>query len=283
MIIAVASGKGGTGKTLVATNLALSATKNSKVGFFDLDVGAPNAHIFLAPKIEERLAVNIPVPSFELSRCDFCGICSEVCLFNAIAVLPEEVVCFTEMCHGCGVCSYFCPAKAIIEQPHKVGEIIKGFAANGQIFFCQGLLTLGEVASPQIIEYAKKQFGIEELAILDLPPGTSCQVVAGLRGADFCLLVTEPTAFGLADLKLAVELVKEMGIPSGIVINRWQGRQGLIEEFAGKQDLPVIARIPLDKRIAYLYARGEAIVEKLPEYRAIFDHILTSVKEVVGR
>ena len=211
MIISIASGKGGTGKTLVATNLALSVAKQGKVQFLDCDVEEPNAHIFLKPVFSRREQVCIPVPSIDEKKCTYCGKCSEVCAYRAIAVLKSRVLVFPELCHGCGACSYLCPEDAISEEYRETGIVEIG-SSNG-IEFIHGKLTIGEAMATPVIREVKKHIDTEKIDIIDVPPGTSCPVVEAVKGSDYCVLVTEPTPFGLNDLVLAVEMVKSLNIP----------------------------------------------------------------------
>ena len=277
MIISVASGKGGTGKTLVATSLALSLESNLQ--FLDCDVEEPNAHIFLKPAIERQEIVSIPIPQVNEEKCTFCGKCAEVCAFNAIAVLPKKVLVFPELCHGCGACSYLCPEDAISEGGKEVGILEMG-RANG-IEFIHGKLNIGEMMAPPIIRKVKEHIDPQKTAIIDVPPGTSCPVVEAVRGSDFCLLVTEPTPFGLNDLILAVEVVKELGIPCGVVINRDSGGDSRMEEYCKAEGVPLLLHIPLDNEIARLYSRGIPLVEGMPQWREHFIALFHDIQQLV--
>jgi len=216
MIISVASGKGGTGKTTVAVNIALSI--NSSVQFLDCDVEEPNAHIFIKPAIKDRIPSYIPVPEIDKTKCNFCGKCAEVCVYNAIAVLKKDVLLFKELCHGCGACSFLCPQGAIREVDREIGFVELGEKYNLQ--FVQGKLNIGEAMSPPLIRAVKKHINPGVVSFIDAPPGTSCPVIESIKGSDFCILVTEPTPFGLYDLTLAVEVLRKLEIPFGVVINR---------------------------------------------------------------
>ena len=216
MIISVASGKGGTGKTTVATNLAVSVGKNVQI--LDCDVEEPNAHLFIRPEITQTRTITMPVPQVDMDKCTLCGKCSEICQFKAIVILGETVLPFHEMCHSCGGCFEVCPEKAITETTRDLGILEIGHK-NG-IEFIHGKLRVGEAMSPPLIKAVRSHTKPDTLTIIDAPPGTSCPVIASMRGADFILLVTEPTPFGLHDLKLAVGAVKIKGIPAGLVINR---------------------------------------------------------------
>jgi len=193
MIISVASGKGGTGKTLIATSLALSLKNRGGVQLLDCDVEEPNDHVFMKPTITHSEAVSIPVPSVDEGKCTYCGICAEVCAYNAIAVMKQKVLVFPELCHGCGACSYLCPEKAISEVTNEIGVIEMGHADG--VVFIHGKLAIGEAMAPPIIRQVKEHASHEGTAIIDVPPGTSCPVVEAVKGSDFCLLVTEPTPY----------------------------------------------------------------------------------------
>jgi MinD superfamily P-loop ATPase len=292
MIIAVASGKGGTGKTTVAVNLALSITtdarKNADLLFLDCDVEEPNAHLFLNPTVENREEVGILIPEVDYDKCTFCGRCAEVCAYHALAVVNQRVLIFPELCHGCGSCTLNCPEEAIHEVLNVTGVIEEGQA--GGIRFAHGILNIGEAMAVPVIRELKKRIGDDgdRIVILDASPGTSCPVVETMRGADFVLMVTEPTPFGLHDLRLAVEVARdELGLPVGVVINRdGVGDQG-VEDYCAAEGIPILMRIPLDRRIAEAYSEGMTIVEALPKYRAKFtqlylqitDHISGNIKE----
>ena len=278
MIISVASGKGGTGKTLIATSLALSL--ESDLQFLDCDVEEPNAHIFLKPVIERQEIVSIPIPRVNEQKCTFCGKCAEVCAFNAIAVLPKKVLVFPELCHGCGACSYLCPEDAISEVGKEVGIVEMG-RADG-IEFIHGKLNIGEMMAPPIIRRVKEHIDPQVTAIIDVPPGTSCPVVEAVRGSDFCLLVTEPTPFGLNDLILAVEVVKELRIPCGVVINRDSGGNSGVEEYCKAEGVPLLLHIPLDNEIARLYSRGIPLVEGMPHWREHFLALLHDIQQLAS-
>jgi len=218
MIISIASGKGGTGKTLVATSLALSLKDKHKVQLLDCDVEEPNDHIFLKPVITRSEAVCIQTPKVDEEKCTYCGKCAEVCAYNAIAVFPGHVLVFPELCHGCGACSYLCPEKAVSEEGREIGVVEQGHAEGME--FAQGKLNVGEAMATPVIRKVKEQINHDGITIIDASPGTSCPVVEATKDSDFCLLVTEPTPFGLNDLVLAVEMVRELNIPLAVVLNR---------------------------------------------------------------
>ena len=276
MIISVASGKGGTGKTLVSTNLALSLKNSHKVMLLDCDVEEPNAHVFLKPALTGNEAVFIPVPRIDEEKCTRCGKCAEVCAYNAIAVTKQKVLIFPELCHGCGACSYLCPEKAISEEPREIGVVEMG-QADG-LEFIHGKLTVGEVMAPPIIRKVKEYSNNDGIVIIDVPPGTSCPVVEAVSGSDFCLLVTEPTPFGLNDLILAVETMRELGIPCGVVLNRTGVGDAKVEEYCLKENIPVLLTIPLDTEIARLYAKGIPLVDGMPQWKDSFRKLFNKIK-----
>ena len=279
MIVSVASGKGGTGKTLVATSLALSLSKERTVRLLDCDVEEPNAHILLKPSLDYNQVVSILVPKVNDEKCNYCGRCAEVCTYNAIAVVGKRVLVFPELCHGCGACSYLCPQGAITEEGRGIGVIESG--RSGEIEFVHGKLSIGEVAAPHIINEVKKHLGQEGLNIIDAPPGTSCPVVAAVKDSDFCLMVTEPTSFGLNDLALAVDMVKKLGIPCGVIINRDGIGDGKVEEYCLKEAIPILMRIPLDIKIARLYSRGITLTEGIPRWREDFLELFNKIEQLV--
>ena len=281
MIISVASGKGGTGKTLVATSLALSLQNRKPVQFLDCDVEEPDAHIFLKPSLNHKQVVSIPIPQVDEKKCTYCGKCAEVCAYNAIAVIGEKVLVFPELCHGCGACGYLCPEDALSEINREMGVLEAGKA--GGIEFIHGKLTVGEAMAHPVIREVKKHINRERLAIVDVSPGTSCPVVEAVRGSDFCLLVTEPTPFGLNDLALAVDMLNKLSIPSGVVINRDGVGDKKVEEYCLKEAVPILLRIPLDIEIARLYSRGITLVEGMPEWRESFVRLFDSIKQMVRK
>jgi MinD superfamily P-loop ATPase len=278
MIISVASGKGGTGKTTVAVNLALSL---SNVQFLDCDVEEPNAHIFLKPRITNEQKASIPVPEVDEAKCTYCGRCQEVCAYHAIAVLPASngkkgrVLVFPHLCHGCGACSALCPQRAIKEVNREIGVVEIGHC--GEMEFVHGRLTIGEAMSPPLIRKVKDQINLKKTVIIDAPPGTSCPVVASVKGSDFCILVTEPTPFGLNDLILAVEMLRKIKIPFGVVINRADLGNNKTEEYCAKENIPVLMCIPFKKEIAVSYSKGIPIVEEDGLYREKFNNLYLEI------
>jgi len=275
MILSVASGKGGTGKTLVSTSLALSLKDRDDIQFLDCDVEEPNGHILLKPIFTQREPVYIPVPKVDEDRCTHCGKCAEVCVYHCLAVLKERVLVFPELCHGCGACSYLCPEDAIAEEGREVGVVEIGNSKG--IDFIHGKLNIGEAMAPPVIRQVKEHIKPGKDTIIDVPPGTSCPVVESVKGSDYCLLVTEPTPFGLNDLALAVDMVRELGIPCGVVLNRAGVGDSKTEDYCLREHLPILLEIPLDIEIARLYSQGISLVKGLPEWRepfvTLFDRI----------
>lgn len=282
MIITIASGKGGTGKTTIATNLALILAKNKKTVFYlDCDVEEPNGHIFLKPVIEDTKPVYLFVPKVDKAKCQLCGKCGEICQYSAIFVLKEKILTFPDMCHGCRGCFLVCPHQAISEDKREVGVLEKGKAQK--VNFIQGRLRIGEAMSPPLIREVKKHLNPEAINIIDAPPGTTCPVIEAVKGSDYVVLVTEPTPFGLNDLKLAVETVRELKVPFGVVINRFDIGDNQVEEYCNKEDIPIIARIPDDRKIAEIYSKGEMIAEKLPEYKKYFEGLYGRIRKTVEK
>jgi MinD superfamily P-loop ATPase len=293
MRIAVASGKGGTGKTTVATSLALSLDA-ARTLLLDCDVEAPNAHLFLAPTFERREEVGILIPEVDEGRCTFCGRCAEVCQFHAIAVIGQKTLVFPELCHGCGSCTLNCPEQAISETLDVMGILEAGPTTSG-IYFARGVMNVGEPMAVPIIRQLKQwemvgdghQPGHDgsasgwETIILDVPPGTSCPVVESVHGADFVLLVTEPTPFGLHDLRLMVKVVQELDIPAGVIINRDGIGTAEVDRFCAETGLPVLVRIPLDREIGQGIAQGKPLVDIRPEYADRFRDLYQRIQDIV--
>jgi len=263
--IAIASGKGGTGKTTLSTNLARVLSASHAVSYVDCDVEAPNGGLFLQPRIDQRIPVYRPVPKVDESRCDFCGECSDFCQYNAIAVLKERVIVFPELCHGCGGCLMVCPRDAISERQQPIGVVELGEA--GSVAFAAGRLRIGETATVRLIRELRERARKAEITILDAPPGTSCPVVTSVYGVDVVVLVTEPTPFGLHDLRVAVETMRKLGIPMGVVVNRAGIGDNRVEEYCRREEVPIWGRIPDERQVAEAYSRGELASEVLPEFR----------------
>ena len=278
MIISIASGKGGTGKTLVATSLTRSLKDKYDVQILDCDVEEPNDHIFLKGTVDGIDKVSIPVPAVDVAKCTCCGKCAEVCAYNAIAVLNQNVLVFPELCHGCGACGYLCPEGAITEVDREIGTVEYGNADGAA--FVQGKLSIGQPMAPPIIRKVKSYAHHGGITIIDAAPGSSCPVVEAIRGSDFCLLVTEPTPFGLNDLMLAVETVKKLDIPFGIVLNRAGIGDGKTEDYCREQNIPILMTIPLDTRIAGYYSRGITLVDGMENYKESFLNMLYKIEEI---
>lgn len=276
-VVAVASGKGGTGNTTIAANLAWAACDSGrKVQYLDCDVEEPNGHIFLRPEITVSRQVTIDVPQVDSEKCTACGMCGQICQYGAIVCIKESVLTFEQLCHSCGGCMLICPAGAIKSKPLEIGGIELGRA--GGIDFAGGKLKIGHVRTPALIKEVKKHIRKECLAIIDAPPGTSCPVVEAVKGADFVLLVTEPTPFGLNDLKLAVNLVRHMNLPFAVVINRCDIGNEDVEKYCEAESIDVPVKLPDDRRIAEVYSSGKMIVDELPEYRNCFLDLAEALK-----
>ncbi len=279
MIVSVASGKGGTGKTTIATSLALllSKKKSQRLQFLDCDVEEPNAHIFLKPQIDKSEPVNILIPEVDKGKCSYCGECARVCEYNAIVVLKKEILVFPELCHGCGGCSLLCPENAISEEEKGIGVVEEGRA--GPVRFVQGRLNIGEPMATPLIRSMKKKVNPEGITIIDVPPGTSCPVIEAVHRSDFCILVTEPTPFGLNDLRLAVEVMRKLRVNHGVVINRADIGDNKVKEYCREESVPVMAEIPYDRHVAVLYSSGLPMLIEGEKYRKMLDQLWASVEE----
>lgn len=275
MIITVASGKGGTGKTTIATNLARSAEEG--VRLLDCDVEEPNAHLFINPENTTSRTVSTMVPQVNAELCTACGECEKICQFSAINLIAGSVMIFPEMCHSCKGCLMVCPTGALTPSSRELGEIIHGRSGTVDLYY--GKLRVGEAMSPPLIEKVKEHSDTEGLTIIDAPPGTSCPVISALRASDFVLLVTEPTPFGLNDLKLAVETVRTLKLPMGLVINRCDVGDDEVKKYAELENLPILLEIPDRRDIAENYSRGVPMVEALPEMKAAFVNLFATIKD----
>lgn len=271
--IAVASGKGGTGKTTIA--LALATSAGGPIQLLDCDVEEPNAHLFTGGEVQSSEAVSVPVPVLDASRCDGCGACVDMCAFNAIAMARDVPLVFEDLCHGCGGCVRVCPRGALREVGRPIG-VIEG-RTIGDVSLLSGKLDVGRPTASPVIRVVKSRAASDRPVILDAPPGTSCPVIATLRGASFVLLVTEPTPFGLHDLALAVEMVRSLGIPFGVVVNRAGIGGPELSTFCSDHRIPILAEIPDDRRVAEAYARGRIVVDAVPELRERFQQLLRKV------
>lgn len=279
MIISVASGKGGTGKTTVATNLALAL--NEDVAILDCDVEEPNAHLFLRPEIVSEQRVYTPIPVIDSRKCTYCKKCAEICRFNALTVVGKQVLVFPELCHSCGGCLAVCPEGAVSESGRELGVVESGHRQG--IKFVNGRLRVGEAMSPPLIKKVRVAEDEERVTIIDAPPGTSCPVITAMKGTDFVLMVTEPTPFGLHDLSLAVEAVKLLGIPKGLVVNRSDIGDRRVHEYAAEENIPVLLDIPFDRQIAEAYSQGKTMVEEMPEWREKFISLYQRIEEIASK
>ena len=250
----------------------------SNVQLLDCDVEQPNAHLFINPVFDRTETVTTPVPEIDMNKCTFCGKCGELCEFKAIVVVGETVLAFEELCHSCGGCMAVCPEGAITEKGRELGVLQKGHH-NG-IEFIHGKLRVGEAMSPPLIKEVLSYRDPAKLTIVDAPPGTSCPVIEAMKPADFVLLVTEPTPFGLNDLKLAVGATKILDIPCGLVINRCDMGDEKVKAYAADENLPILMEIPFDRRIAEVYSRGDMIVDVMPEWKEKFLELYEKIKDL---
>ncbi len=278
MIISIASGKGGTGKTTISTSLFLSL---DNAQLLDCDVEEPNAHIFIKSEFNSPESVHLLIPEVDQSKCTLCGECQKNCAFNSIAVVGKSTMVFEDLCHGCGVCSYVCPRHAITEVEKEIGVV--EISKNPSIDFVQGTLNIGENIAPPVINAVKKKINKSKTAIIDAPPGTSCPVITAMDGSDFCVLVTEPTPFGLNDLKLAVQVVNKLNIPYGVVINRFDLGNDETEQFCSNNNIPVIMRIPFMKDIAKAYSNGIPLITAKPEFKPLFTQMFEEIKNITKK
>lgn len=278
--IAIASGKGGTGKTTVALNLSAASPQDS-VTLLDCDVEEPNAHLFLKPDFEVQEDYCVQNPVFDESRCNGCGACRVHCRFNALAIIAGKPMLFPELCHSCGACVRACPVHAVSEQPRPIGTIREGQCHGIQLI--DGELNIGEAKSPPLIEGVRLRSSKRELTIIDAPPGTSCPVLAAIKDCDYLILVTEPTPFGLSDLKLAVEMAKALSLRYGVIINRSDLGDEETRKFCEDHAVHILAELPFDLAVAKLYSEGKIPSLELPRYRQIFENIINRLeKEMIG-
>jgi MinD superfamily P-loop ATPase len=277
MIISVASGKGGTGKTTIATSLATVLGPGAQL--VDCDVEEPNCHILMRPVFETSELITIPVPVVDSDKCTLCEKCGEVCRYSAIVVIAQQVLVFPEMCHGCGGCWLLCPEQAIREGSRELGIRERGFA--GSVEFLHGRLRIGEAMSPPLIRAVKQWIDPNKVAVLDAPPGASCPVIHSVMGSDFVILVTEPTPFGLHDLRIAVDALTPLGIPLGVLVNRSDVGDRKVQEYCTEKGIPVVGEIPHGRNIAEGYARGQLLIEAEPRYAPVFVEMYEHIVELV--
>ena len=281
MKIAIASGKGGTGKTTIATNLACSiARMGHSAQYLDCDVEEPNGHIFLKPEIEETQNVTIAVPEVDTELCNGCGKCGQLCQYSAIVCLKDTVMTFDQLCHSCGGCMAVCPQSAIKEKQRKIG-IAEFGKANG-VLYGAGKLDIGAIQSPALIRHVKQKAADHNIVVIDVPPGTSCPVIEAVKGSDFVLLVTEPTPFGLNDLELAVEMIRELKLAFAVAINRCDIGDNRVIEYCQQEDIEILLEIPNDRLIAEAYSQGIKIIDALPGYEETFMHLYQKINANVG-
>jgi MinD superfamily P-loop ATPase len=276
MIVSIASGKGGTGKTTLAVNLALAL---GDVQLLDCDVEEPNCHLFLKPEILESEFVYIMVPEIDEESCDYCGRCAEFCQYNALAVTGGVVMKFPELCHSCGGCVLVCPRGAVTERTRIIGGINHG-KIDG-IDFWHGVLNIGEAMASPIIRELKQHMDESRDVLIDAPPGTSCAVIESVKDSDYCILVTEPTPFGLNDLSLAVEMLESMDVPHGVVVNRDGIGDTGVYDYCREKNIQILLKIPHNPRIAELYSNGLPFINEMNEYSVMLKEMFNGVKKVI--
>ena len=276
MILTVASGKGGTGKTTVSTNLAVLAAQGERqVHFCDCDVEEPNAHLFLHPVWDEKKQITLPLPVVNQDLCSHCGKCAEICEFNAIISLPTKTIVFDDLCHACSGCWLVCPEKAIAQGERIIGDTETGMV--GPLHFTHGRLRIGETQVPPLVEAVTVTANKAHLVIRDAPPGVTCPAVATLHGSDFVLLVTEPTPFGLSDLKVAVELVRDLNLPCAVLVNREGSGDDRVNDYCEEEGLKLLTGLPFRRDVAESISRGEMIIDTIPEMKTAFQGLLKEV------
>lgn len=279
--IAVAAGKGGTGKTLIATSMALALQDRSPGGvqLLDCDVEEPNAHLLMRPEIDRMETVVILVPCVDRNKCTRCGKCAEACQFSAIAVIRDAILTFPELCSGCGACAYVCPVRAIDEETREVGVVSSGRTPEG-VEFHSGTVHVGVQRSGPVTKAVKQLIRQDMISIVDAPPGTACPMQETVEESDFCILVTEPTPFGLSDLKVAVDTCKALDVPCGVIVNRDGPTDPGIGDYCREQEIPLLLRIPQDRKVAEAYSKGITLTAAIPEWKEQF---LSTYDDIVKR
>jgi MinD superfamily P-loop ATPase len=281
--IAVAAGKGGTGKTLVATSMALALNDRhpGRVQILDCDVEEPNVHLLLRPTVEESEAVSILVPCVDRQKCDRCGLCAEACQYSAIAVIRDAILTFSELCSGCGACVYVCPRCAIDEETRDVGVVSSGHTGDG-VEFHSGTVNVGVQRGGPVTKAVKRRIRPDAITIVDAPPGTACPMQETIEASDFCILVTEPTPFGLSDLKAAVDTCRALAVPCGVIVNRDGPTDPGIADYCREQQIPLLLRIPEQRAVAEAYSRGMTLTVAFPEWKQAFLDICDEITQIIG-
>ncbi len=281
--IAIASGKGGTGKTMLSANLAAYLAQTQETLLVDLDVEEPNDLLFFKGEIRDVTNQYKMIPQWDESKCTLCGICSSTCKYHAVIQLGSIILVFKELCHSCYACSELCPVHALPMIKHKMGET-KNFV-SGNLTCIESRLNIGEEQAVPLIhkthDLVEQSFNNFPVQIFDCPPGTSCPVVAATKKADYVVLVTEPTPFGLNDLRLAVETIREIQKPLGVVINRYGIGNNEVEKYCREQRIPILAKIPYDRKIAELYSSGQLVYDQVEGISASLDTIIKTIRDAV--
>jgi MinD superfamily P-loop ATPase len=280
--ITVASGKGGTGKTTVATNLAYFLSDSRRVQYLDCDVEEPDGHIFIKPDFSKREQATILIPQVNNELCVGCGKCSKNCQYGALATIKGKTLVFPELCHSCGLCAKICPTKAITEVEREIGYIESGIGENG-IEFVRGLLNIGESTVPPLISKVIDKSNPNTIQVIDAPPGAACPTIECMKHADVIIMVTEPTPFGLHDLKAAISIALDFNKPTALVINRAGRENKELDDFIKEKNIPILTEIPNDMDIARNYSRGNLILKSLPAYRQNFIRISTGIEELLSK
>lgn len=278
MIIAIASGKGGTGKT--SLSVAFAESFPGRVQLLDCDVEEPNSSIFIKPDNMISKSVNVKIPYVDNDKCSSCGECARICQFNAIVSIGTKALVFPELCHSCGGCALVCPEKAITEVDSSIGSVETGEKKkkNNIISFSEGRLDIGKAMSPPVIRAVKKEIDQSaDLTILDCPPGTSCPMIEGVKGSDFIILATEPTPFGLYDLDMAVQTVRELDIPFGVVINRADSGDDRVVKYCMKENIEILMQIPDNRKAAEAYSMGDSLITSMPWLKGKFNEMYEKI------